>query len=312
MISLAFLLSCTMTDGNPSARWVDTLPDSAAATILWVGDAEEGDLSDWYDYEDDDYYSGGGVFCTPASPGGVDSGPAWTAEASAALAHSGSYGAEATIRGAARAENGNRAVRLMRWTDKPWDQGGEYFPGSAYYSTWMYFPERYDPGKVPPWDPGDGGWWNVFQFKSDNEAGVSNPMVVVNIALDEELGEMVFYVSEKRYQDQTTSDHTLIIHEQDSPVPLPVGRWFHVEAYYRRSTTGDGAFTLWQDGARLFELTGITTALTDEVSWGIGNYTDHIQAVDSLGNAVGTVGTATIYFDDAAVATAPLHPYTLR
>jgi hypothetical protein len=302
-------LGCAGPPAGPPTTWADSLPENAQAAILWAADVEEGDLSDWYDYENDEYYSGGGVFTTPSDPGGMGDEAAWTAEASTTVAHSGSYSAEATIRDALRAENGNRAVRLMRWTDKPWDRDGRYFPTSAYYSTWMYFPRRYDPGKVAPWDPGDGGWWNVFQFKSDNEAGVSNPIVVVNIALDNSLGEMVFYVSEKIYDDQVTSDHTLITHEQEAPIALPTDRWFHVEAFYRRSVSGEGAFTLRQDGILLFELSDITTALTDEVSWGIGNYTDHVQAVDSLNNPVGDPGTATIYFDDAVVATAPMHPY---
>lgn len=198
----------------------------------------------------------------------------------------------------------------MRWADKPWDQGGAYFPAKAYYSAWTYFPSRYSPRTVAPWDPGDGGWWNVFQFNSDNEAGVSNPIIVVNVDFHVGLGEMVLYVSEKTYHDQTTSSHTLTTHEQAQPGPLPTARWFHLEALYSRSTTGDGSFALWQDGTLLFELEGTTTVLNDEVSWGIGNnYTDHVQAVDSSGNAVGTPGTATIYFDDAIVATAPMHPY---
>lgn len=69
----------------------------------------------------------------------------------------------------------------MRWTDKAWDQDGDYFPNEAYYSVFFYFPEGYNPKKSMDNDPlGDGGWWNLFQFKSENSAG-SHPIASLDL-----------------------------------------------------------------------------------------------------------------------------------
>lgn len=95
---------------------------------------------------------------------------------------------------------------------------------------------------------------------------MSNPIIVVNIARDDAAGEMDFYVSEKRYRDQETDGHELATHVTPDIVPIAACRWFHLEAFYRRSTGTDGAFVLWLDGRELFRLEGITTALTEEVS----------------------------------------------
>lgn len=128
----AVLSACSEPSPGPAGLWMETLPEQARNEILYVADMEEGDLSDRHADPHRPDLAGGGVFTTPSDAGGSGVDAAWTARASTVVAHSGRYGAEATIRGAVRAENGNRAVRLMRWTDKPWDQDGEYFPAQAY------------------------------------------------------------------------------------------------------------------------------------------------------------------------------------
>ncbi len=248
--------------------------------ILWSADMEEGTLYDWF--YDDQSQSGGGVFNT--------GGDEVIAQASDVVAHSGTYSAEATITNAFQAQNGNRAVRLMRWTDKPWADGGDYFPADAYYSTWMYIPTTYNVNKYDPWDPGDGGWWNVFQFKSDDSNGDSQPMWVLNIDHNDETRAMSFYL----YSDYNTPAS----HSQISPIQIPVGRWFHIEARYVQSSANSGSITFWQDGSRILHVDNVVTILDGNAVWGIGNYTDHI-----VGGEVD--GIATVYFDDAIVSTQP-------
>ncbi len=259
-------------------------PNPAAADhILWQADMEEGTLYDWF--YDDQAQSGGGVFNT-----GDDE---VIAQASTAVARSGHYSAEATITNAYRAQNGSRAVRLMRWTDKPWAGGGDYFPADAYYSTWMYIPTTYNVNKYAPWDPGDGGWWNVFQFKSDDENDESQPIWTLNIAHDDLNQTMVFYAY--------TKYNTPASHAQSEPIPIPVGRWFHVEARYVQSANENGRVTFWQDGVEILDVDQVNTILSGNAVWGIGNYTDHI-----VGGEVD--GTATIFFDDAIVSTQSVAP----
>ena len=269
------------------AEWIDRLPPEARASILWSADHEEGTLSDWTYPQFE--YPGGGVLNT----GGEDA----EAAAVATRAHSGRFSAAATIRNAIRAENGNRAVRLMRWTDRPWDDHGGFLPRAAYYSTWMFFPQTMNPNKYEPWDPGDGGWWNVFQFKANDSNDQSQPMWTLNVDHDDRSGRMSFYLYSK-YNSPAS-------HAAETALPIPVGEWVHVEAYYLASHVNEGRITIWQNGQRIIDVADVRTVLTDEASrpiWGIGSYTDHIAGGPEA-------GSATIFFDDCIISTRRISQY---
>lgn len=246
--------------------------------VLWSADHEEGSMYDWT--YPDFRHAGGGIFNT-----GED---AVEAVASSDVAKTGRYSARTTITGAFQSQN-KHAVRLMRWTDRPWDDGGDLFPNPAYFSTWMYFAEKYDPKKSPPWDPGDGGWWNIFQFKSNDANGVSQPIWTMNIAQDEASGNNFVYLYSK--------ENSPASREQANPVTVPVKRWVHFEAFYD-AAQDNGRITIWQDGQQIIDANNVVTLPRGgegNVVWGIGNYTDHIA-----GGAVD--GEATVYFDDSAVS----------
>ncbi len=278
---LPSLLAVATGGGSAAASpWVASLPEALAQSILWLGDHEEGSLGDWH--APGFQYPGGGIFNT----GGAEVEAVTTDE----IVFSGGYAARATIRGALRAENGPRAVRLMRWTDRAWDDGGIPFPAGAYYSTWMYLPHAYNPNKYAPWDPGDGGWWNVFQFKSDDANGLSQPIWTLDIGFDDSTGELSFYLYSK--------ENVPASHEPLVPQAIPIGEWFHIEAEYVESVANTGRIRVWQDGLPILDVDQVKTRIVAENAtvWGIGNYTDHI--------AGGPIeGTASIYFDDAIVAT---------
>jgi len=281
--------------------WFIDLPASVRASIIWIADHEEGDLSDWEDAGTDTYYAGGGVFNTGSSTEAH-------ADLRTDIVHTGDFAVSASITGAIRAENGTRAVRLMRWTNAPWNEDGDYFPREAYYSVWAYLPERYDPRKFEPWDTGDGGWWNIFQFKSDNDAG-SQPVAVLNLWWNDETRRMEFYLDTKHYPDPSSDEHENTTWEQTDPIEVPIGEWFHLEARFVKSRIRTGSITIWQNGVQILRADNVITELSEQTTWGIGNYTDHIQAIDIDGNPVGTTGSATVFFDDAAVSLVPVHPY---
>lgn len=269
------------------AQWIATLPQDVQDAILWEGDMEEGTLNDWS--KEEFQFPGGGIFNTGE--------PEVEANVINTFSHSGDYAAQAIISNAWQAQNGSRAVRLMRWTDKPWDDGGDYFPEETYYSAYYYFPETYNPNKYDPWDPGDGGWWNVFQFKSDDANGNSQPLWVLNIYHDDQNNLMIPYL-------YTPVNSPNSIEQSGDPLSIPVEEWVHFEAYYKGSTANmpDGEIKFWMDGQLLFEAANVITRLDEEnVVWGIGNYTDHIQgSID---------GSAEVYFDDCIISTVPIHPY---
>ena len=284
-VSLAALATLAPAQRQPATAdgysWFDTLPNAYRQSILWFAAHEVGSMYEWDFGGDGD--AGGGIFNT--------GGNEVIARATTAVAHSGRLAAEATITNAYRAQNGKRAVRLMRWTDTHWRHGGDYFPDRAYYSAWYYFPTTYNPNKYPPWDPGDGGWWNVFQFKSDDHNGVSQPMWSLNVEHDDDAGVMQFYLWSGPNPPNSFS--------QASPLPVPVGEWVHIEALYEVASDRSGRIAIWQDGVPILDVRGVQTVLPgshQKPIWGIGNYTDHID-----GGSVG--GTATVYFDDAAVST---------
>ena len=265
--------------------WFDTLPAADQASIIWKADHETGDLRDWTDAGFQ--HPGGGIFNT----GGAEA----EAVADQQQAHSGQWSARATIRGALRGEQGNRAVRLMRWTERAWDAGGKLLPGEAYYSAWYFIPKLYNPNKYAAWQPNQGDWWNVFQFKSTDKDGRGQPMWVVNLLLQDE--------TQRPLLSLFSSYHEPTSHQQMQPISVPIGKWLHLEAFYRCATEPTGRITLWQDGRQILDITNAVTSLggTDGRSlapvWGVGSYTDHIEALGE------SPGTATIYIDDAAIST---------
>lgn len=282
---------------------------SQSNTILWQADFEEESFYD-IDYglrDDEDPNndgSAGGCICTDPNPQDI------VAEVTDVVAQSGRYSARATIKNAYEGESysDSRAVRFMRRTDKPWtDDSAKYFPDDAYYSVWMYFPETYNPTKE--WNPRDG-WWNVFQFKSkeiqrdDNgnplrdEDGdiitVSRPIWTLNAS--HEGRDTMYFDLRSKYNYDSSGDR----YWEASPIPIPVREWVHIEAYYVQDSDGGGRVTFWQNGEKIIEAENVTTKLDSPITWGFGNYTDHITGGD--GN-----GKATIYFDNAIVSTAPMH-----
>jgi len=277
-----FIISC----GISKDSWIDTLPQDVLDSILWKSELEERNLNEWTDEGFE--WPGGGIFLT-----GDDD---VTADVSDSVSHSGKYSAYAEITNAYRSENGNRAVRYMRWTDKPWDDDGEYFPDSAYYSVWMYFPYKYNPNKYEPWDPGDGGWWNVFQFKSNDSDGESQPIWTLNISYDEDEDMMYFYLRSKYNTPSTYLQDDKILY-------IPAKEWIHIEAFYKQSTDNQGKITIWQNSTKILQVDNVQTILAENSTWGIGNYTDHVAGGE-------VEGSATIYFDDAIVSTKPTNPYS--
>ena len=184
----------------------------------------------------------------------------------------------------------------MRWTDKPWDQGGKFFPSSAYYGVWMRLDKNYSTINT---NTSSGGWWNVFQFKSYDKSGQGQPVWVLNIGNDKKSGKMHFYLYSKHNKPANIA--------QKVPVALPVDRWFHVEVLYVQSKNelANGSITVWQDGQLILEAANVKTVLAGNAVWGVGNYTDHISGGEKP-------GSATVFFDDATVATKPTHPFVQK
>ncbi len=183
------------------------------------------------------------------------------------VAHSGRYSAKLSI---SNASNQTQGARLFRW-----DESAAY--PQAYYSAWYYFPQQYT-GMI---------WWNVFQFKSKLSESANDPLWVLNVGNRGD-GQMYFYLYDwvnRRAYSQGIKN-------------IPVGTWFHLEAFYQQATDNTGRIAFWQDGQPIFDLGGVVTRRSgDEIDWSVANYTDNINPSD-----------ATIYVDDARISTTRLGP----
>ena len=73
-------------------------------------------------------------------------------------------------------------------------------------------------------------------------------------------------------------------------LPVPIGRWFHIEVYLRRASDDRGAIALYQDGEPLVELTDLPTADSEWAQWYVGNLADALQP-----------SRYTLYVDDVSI-----------
>jgi hypothetical protein len=230
-------------------------------TILWSADHEEGNMSDWY------VNSGGNE---------SNSGDAVTG-ASRDVAHTGQWSAKATITTPPGA--GARLFRKARGNPDP----SVY----AYYSAWYYIPVKMI----------SADFNNIFQFKSLDSAGVSDPFWDMKIR-NRSNGNMYLTLNwwcgltiEGPHQGESGCRAY-----QQTLKDLPVGQWFHLEAYLRQSTAFTGQIIVWQDGVEIFNQNNVKTRYsTSENDWSINNYGDHVVP-----------SPFTMYFDDAAISTARL------
>lgn len=197
--------------------------------------------------------------------GTADSGTGDTS-ISTDLAHGGRYALKLSIENASGTRQG---ARMGRWKCNP---------SEGYYSAWYYIPVHVTTDQ----------WWNVFHFKSMDPNSVSRPMWDLNVG-NLPNGAMYFYLV-----DKSNGSPREIHQPQVNPgvLTVPVGRWFHIEAFYRRSTGASGRVTFYQDGVMIFDMNNVKTALSDNVQWVVNNYTDNI-----------TPSTLSIYVDDAKIAT---------
>ena len=81
---------------------------------------------------------------------------------------------------------------------------------------------------------------------------------------------------------------------------MPIGRWFHLEAFIRQSSGYDGTLTFWQDGVKLFDFRNIRTSYPNcdfnswcaDNEWSVNSYSDGLSPSPS-----------TLHLDDAAIGT---------
>jgi hypothetical protein len=196
--------------------------------------------------------------------------------------------------GIADAYDNKRAIRIFR----RYDRDGNSLPAQAYYSTWFYFPDDITvDGQAQIGGQTVYGFWNIFQIKN-RVGGQSLSAISVNAGKQPGDDHMVFYLWLKTPCGPIEECGQAFGIDQLNPVPIPTGRWVHLELYLDARTDSGGQLTLWQDGQAIVKHRGITErAGTERREWSVNNY-----------GTLHTPSTHTLYVDDARIATTPVHP----
>jgi len=180
--------------------------------------------------------------------------------ASQDFAHSGLWSAKMTI-----TNPGASNTNLSRWAE-PQNHG------ALNYTVWYYFPQRYS---APV-------WWNVMQWLSVSPTKGVFPFYILNVGNRSD-GSMHFYLFNRQTRQSTTQTLRNI----------PVGQWIKLDAYYQCAGDDSGRITIWQDGAKLFDVSNVSTRYSDgNCEWSTRNNSDSVSP-----------SPVTIYVDDAAIST---------
>ena len=183
-----------------------------------------------------------------------------------AVPHTGLYGI--TMRVPDTNTGASLGVRLFRWCES-------YEHQALYYSAWYYIPHQV---RVNHW------WW-LMQWKSEGSFNAKFGLAVAN----RPDGRM--YVFVERGEDSGGGAWGQNVKD------LPVGQWFHLEAYYAKATDGTGRVTAWQDGVQIVDVPNVATANSQDLSWAVINYGQDTVPSD-----------VTVHVDDAAISTTRLGP----
>ena len=154
-------------------------------------------------------------------------------------------------------------------------------PIEAYYSAWYYVPSAVTIGT----------FWTIFKLRVRTVADDPNTedeLYDANI-YSQPSGEMRFWIFDHRIQGQ--------IPEQIEDPVVPVGRWFHVEAFYRNAQDTTGHATFWFDGQLVADIPAKPMGPTPWIEWDTSSI-----GINLSQNPV------TLYVDDAAISRTRVGP----
>lgn len=257
--------SVQATSQPPAATQTPPPDPGVAGPTLWVGDVETGDTSQWRSVS--------------------ISGDA-AVEVQSDVTHSGDYALKLINYGV---DGSNNAGVRMNFQG-PLGPDPFNLPNEAYYSAWFYIPFAFE------------GESNIFQFKQDQTTDDGRSRVMLwKIALVWQ-PDGTYEVQFSTRIDQATGDwQPDVMRLGVAGENVRVGRWFHLETFYKWDRDGNGRTTVWLDGIEVWDQPNMYTwARNLEYShrpreWTLNHY---------LGDYQGAVTPADswIFVDDARVA----------
>lgn len=223
---------------------------SVGSSILWSAGQETGNFTEW----------------TADGKGGYSADtPDTSVVISTAFAHTGTH--------SVKLSNSTPSMYVSAYeTARLWRQ--DTVPDEAYYSAWFYLPEEYQTSAD----------WIIMQFRAP-AAGDGGPLAQT---LDVDLrslpsGDLILdlYDHRPQYLRSPTAD---------PGIPVPIGRWFQVEAFYRNIGDDTGRFTLYLNGQINYDIQR-PFGLSSTICWSVCSSTQGLTPTQS-----------DLYVDDAAVS----------
>lgn len=205
------------------------------------------------------------------------------------------------------AHRGASSLRARIWTPHLPTSGVRAFRWSEarsrrdlHYSAWIYLPTPY----FFTGNPNTGRYWNLFQFKSRTPDGSRSDPLWALYPVPDGAGGLYLragwgWGGTALAGPYATSDVSGKYFEPAIRIPLPLGRWVHLEAFLHQSNGFDGRLTFWQDGIKLFDFAGVRTSYKNctfnpwcaDDEWSVNLYSDGLLP-----------NPATLYIDDLAIS----------
>lgn len=173
--------------------------------------------------------------------------------------HSGRYAAAFTVD--TNAADAGAQARCVR-------QG--VFPTTGYYGAWYYVPATAQ----------NSGNWNLLHFQGGTPGQLLG-FWDVSLANQAD-GGLSLYLYDF---------FTVTTVQPSVPSTVPIGRWFHIEVYFKRASGNTGELAVWQDETKLLDVSGIVTDNSDWGEWYVGNLAVALQPPVS-----------TVYVDDITIS----------
>jgi hypothetical protein len=245
---------------------------NTTGALLWKATAETGNLSEW-------------------SPGGgnykMNANRVLFSDASKERAKSGSFSYKLTV----DAGTDMASTQLFRYSV----DGQPNSNKDAIYSAWYFLPQKVDFYGV--------SWHNMMQWKVKTTSSRSHPIFTMGLGVSGGKGSRGDNFIELRNTGEWFPGGSSFNYQPLNTLPIPIGKWFKIEARYIHGSNGNGRVMIWQgdlegNDTLIYDISNVTTypskdrdgLSTTELSWSVNNYTARtIPAV------------TTIYIDDASI-----------
>jgi hypothetical protein len=148
-------------------------------------------------------------------------------------------------------------------------------PMEAFYGAWYYVPALAK----------NTGLWNLIHFQGDNSENLGHLWDIS--LLNNGNGDLRLEVFSYWITDGP---------DQSNHPPIPIGKWFHIEMFWKRASDETGEVVVYQDGKSVFEMSNVktdnTSSTSSVVKWYVGNLATDLEPIES-----------TVYVDDVSIKT---------